>query len=171
MNRYKSECLSLSPISKEDAALFFKCVEGGDLAHCNELYKPLCETSYDKWFENIRKLDNATIFALKKSDNELAGFCQLHSIDLIAKRAEVQINIMQPENNCDTYEEEAIELLTAYAKNELNLRKIYIYLLPENPEKIHRYKMKNFFEEAHLVQHQNCNGDWKDELIFAKLLD
>lgn len=168
---YKSKELHLAPLEMNDLQRLFNLLDDKELIHFNLKYKPINNNNH-KWFNNIISIDNAVILGIKKNKNgQLTGCIQLHSLDPISQRAELNITI----NNKETGQikvnlRESINLLLKYAKKDLNLKKVYLYVFNDDKIKINILKKLKFKEVGILKKHTLIDNKWKNEIIMERFL-
>ena len=168
---YKGVKVYLSSIEKENLPKLFEWIDDSTLLHFNSRYKPISKIHYQQWFKNIQSIDNAVIVGIKKSLNDnFIGSIQLHSIDFISKKAELQITMSTDIEQSIENTKESIELLLEYAKKDLNLKKIYLYVFSDNKRAKKLYISSGFNEVGILKEHSYINNEWKDEIIMERFL-
>jgi len=98
------------------------------------------------------------------------GNIYLRAIDWIARHAELQIWIGEPDQRSRGYGYAAISLFLKYAFDTLGLRRIYLYVLEGNPS-IRLYEKCGFIVEGKLRKHAFIGGEFKDFFIMGLCVD
>lgn len=164
---YKTDLVTLAPLEKGDSKKLFEWINDKDLVHFNNTYRPIVWENHQSWFSQIIKQNDLVIFALKNSNNILIGTCQLHSINLIDRTAELQIRIGDSNAQSKGIGTDAIKLLLDYGWKELNLNKIYLYVFDDNYRAKSAYLKTGFIQEGLLKHHAFINGEFKDIQIMS----
>lgn len=115
--------------------------------------------SSDIVFAGVFMIDN---------DNHI-GNIKLGNINWIHRTGDIGLLIGEKEYWGKGYASEAIELITNYAFNELNLHKVWAGCYGCNTGSIKAFKNAGFYEEARLKEQYFCKGVYMDGIIMARL--
>ncbi|WP_024954310.1 GNAT family N-acetyltransferase [Sulfurospirillum arcachonense] len=168
----ENEKIYLSSIENEnDISKMYYWINNKELVNFNSSFFPVHLKNHIEWFENIRKDKSTVIFGIrKKEDNELIGTCQLHSINPIHKKAELQIRL-QLESSSKGYGKEALKILIDYGFNDLNLNKIYLNVFETNSRAISLYEKMGFQKEGILRRDIFLNGKYINVYVMSILTE
>ncbi|MFC1715762.1 GNAT family N-acetyltransferase [Candidatus Poribacteria bacterium] len=108
--------------------------------------------------------------ALRKND-QLIGGIGLYYISMPHRHAE--LGILIGDRNCWSkgYGTEAMNLILEYGFNQLNLHRIYLFVLDFNPRAIRAYEKVGFKREAVFRDHGYRNGEYCDDHAMSILED
>ncbi len=130
-------------------------------------------TSYEKtmkWFSNVvfdsTKLNLSIV---DKETNELVGMTGLLNIDRINHHAQLYITIGNRNYRGRRLPDEVIPLVLEYGFTELELKKIYLYTLPNNERARHVYERNGFRHDGILRQQVYCRGKQQDLYVHSIL--
>lgn len=121
---------------------------------------------FDKEVDNPD--DNSVSFAIE-TDNQYIGHCGLHSIQRVARSAELGIEIGNKNYWGKGYGREAIRLLLHYAFNHQNLNRVSLHTHSENERAIRCYQACGFIEEGRFRQALWLDGHYVDGVAMAIL--
>lgn len=98
----------------------------------------------------------------------LLGYCQIRSIDWIAKVAEFGIVIGAPGSRGCGIGSRALALAVEYATLQLGLRRLWLRVVAFNTAAIRLYEEAGFRPEGRLLRHAYRNGQLHDVLIYGR---
>jgi RimJ/RimL family protein N-acetyltransferase len=101
-------------------------------------------------------------------DGDLIGEAGLHRIDHFSRCCELGIGIGR-EYWGKGFGQDAVRTLVDYAFEHLNMNRIGLYVLAEDPRAVGAYRKAGFVEEGRLRQHAWVRGRYEDELLMAVL--
>lgn len=96
-----------------------------------------------------------------KTTRRYLGQISLMMIDQSARRAELAI-VMAPDSAGKGYATQAIRVITRYAFEQLNLRRLYLQVHADNNRARHVYDKCGFAEEGRLREHIYRDGQYID---------
>lgn len=100
--------------------------------------------------------------------DELIGQCGLYRIDHFNRRCELGISIGR-EFWGKGFGQDAVRALVDYAFNHLNMNRVALQVLADDPRAVTAYRKAGFSEEGRLRQQAWVHGDFADELMMAVL--
>jgi RimJ/RimL family protein N-acetyltransferase len=167
----QSERVRLRPLRRQDASLLYEWITDRSLMIHNAPYFPVSETDHEAWVEKMMcKRSDLVIFAIEELQTWRAiGTCQLYNMNLIHRSAELQIRIGEQEFQSKGFGSEAVQLLTKFGFNDLNLHRIYLNVFATNERAIRVYEKCGFQNEGILREAAFINGKWLDLKIMALL--
>ena len=112
-----------------------------------------------KWFSDVI-FDNSklNLSIVDKLTDELIRMTGLLNIDRINHHAQLYITIGNKEFRGKRLPDEVIPLVLEYGFTELELKKIYLYTLPNNERGRHVYERNGFKQDGILRQQVYCRG-------------
>ena len=130
-------------------------------------------TSYDKtlrWFNNA-VLDNTKLHLsiVDKETDELIGMTGLLNIDRINHHAQFYLTIGNRAYRGRHLPDEVIPLVLEYGFTELELKRVYLYTLPNNQRARHVYERNGFKLDGILRQQVYCRGQQQDLYVHSIL--
>lgn len=123
-----------------------------------------------KWFSNV-VLDGSklNLSIIDIESNELVGMTGLLNIDRINHHAQLYITIGNKKYRGRHLPDEVIPLVLEYGFTELELKKIYLYTLPNNERGRHVYERNGFKQDGILRQQVYCRGKQQDLYVHSIL--
>jgi RimJ/RimL family protein N-acetyltransferase len=123
-----------------------------------------------KWFSNV-VFDNSelNLSIVDIETNELIGMTGLLNIDRINHHAQLYITIGNKKYRGKRLPDEVIPLVLEYRFTELELKKIYLYTLPNNERGRHVYERNGFKQDGILRQQVYCRGKQQDLYVHSIL--
>lgn len=101
-------------------------------------------------------------------DGELIGEAGLHRVDHFNRTCELGIGIGR-EYWGKGFGQDAVRTLVDYAFEHLNMNRIGLYVLAEDPRAVGAYRKAGFIEEGRIRQHAWVRGRYEDELVMSVL--
>ena len=101
-------------------------------------------------------------------DGELIGEAGLHRIDHFNRACELGIGIGRDFWGRG-FGQDAVRTLADYAFEHLNMNRVGLYVLAEDPRAVGAYRKAGFVEEGRIRQHAWVRGRYEDELVMAIL--
>jgi RimJ/RimL family protein N-acetyltransferase len=162
----------LTELRHNDSQILFHWINSREQVLFNAPYKPVHESQHQAWFESVQKRSDMVIFGVRLIEtDQLIGTCQLHSIDVVSRSAELQIRLGEVETRNKGYGTEAIRLLLKFGLRDLNLHRIYLHVFATNMPAIRVYEKSGFVREGLLRQAVYLNGRYEDIVLMSILRD
>ena len=125
---------------------------------------------HEQWFKRLSNRDDCVYFAIETHDGDHhIGNIWLWDIDRRHRRAEIRIVIGERERLGKGLGSEAIGLISDFAFLELNLHKVYAYVLSINPRARAAFEKAGFAVEGVLRQDRWTGDGFTDVLFLGKL--
>ena len=123
-----------------------------------------------KWFQNV-VFDNSklNLSIVDIETDELIGMTGLLNIDRTNHHAQLYITIGNKQYRGKHIPDEVIPLVLEYGFSELELKKIYLYTLPNNDLARHVYERNGFQQDGILRQQVYCRGKQQDLYVHSIL--
>ena len=166
----KGELVTLRPIRFED---WEKTIQWrNDMLIKNSTMShpfPITDEQEQQWYrKKLEGFDNSFIpFAIdenKKQEN--VGFIHLNNIDMVARNAFFGVVIGDKSNFGKGFGKEAVSLILKYGFNNLNLHKIYCYVLEKHPA-LKMYIALGGMQEGLLKDHHFNQGKYENVCVLA----
>jgi RimJ/RimL family protein N-acetyltransferase len=160
----------LGPLLRDDAPLVFNWLNTVTLAHLNGPYRPTDQIGFDGWFANLGNDHSKVMFAIRKQgDLRLLGYIQVTSIHPIFRTAEMGIVIGDPRDRGHGYGQEAVAMALQHCWNDLNLHRVTLYVVGDNPRAVHTYAKAGFREEGRMRAAAYVDGRHVDVVVMGLL--
>ena len=166
----KGQQVGLTPLQAADAALLFEWINEREQVLLNSAYRPVHGASHEAWFANVLGRSDIVIFGIRLlSEDRLIGTCQLHSIHPVHRSAELQIRIGDVAARGAGRGTEAVQLLLAFAFEDLNLERVFLNVFADNTAALRAYEKAGFVREGVLRQAAYVDGRYRDVAIMSVL--
>lgn len=125
----------------------------------------------ENWFDNYLKNRNNTVRLAVCMDGsiEIIGMVNLHHIDHLNMSAEFSLQIGNTTERGKGIGLQATKMLIHHAFYDLNLQRIYAYVLESNIASRKMFTKAGFEEEGLLKSSVYKNSKFRDQIIFALL--
>lgn len=123
------------------------------------------EASFDQDLAQPRR-DHAP-FAIEV-DGEVIGQADLHRIGHFNRRCELSIEIGR-EYWGKGFGQDTVRTLVDYAFEHLNMHRVGLQVLAEDPRAVGAYRKAGFVEEGRVRRHAWVRGTFEDELVMSVL--
>jgi RimJ/RimL family protein N-acetyltransferase len=101
-------------------------------------------------------------------DGELIGEAGLHRINHFNRSCELGIGIGRDYWG-KGFGQDAVRTLVDYAFEHLNMNRVGLYTLADDPRAVGAYRRAGFVEEGRIRQHAWVRGRYEDELVMSVL--
>jgi RimJ/RimL family protein N-acetyltransferase len=101
-------------------------------------------------------------------DGELIGEGGFHRIDHFNRSCELGIAIGR-DHWGKGFGQDAVRTLVDYAFEHLNMNRVGLYVLADDPRAVGAYRKAGFVEEGRIRQHAFVRGRYEDELVMSVL--
>jgi RimJ/RimL family protein N-acetyltransferase len=170
--------IRLRPIEKDDLPRYVKWFSDPDLRGYLAMHLPLSQAEEEKWFEQslANKDRNTQAWAIDAQPADMAvgpwmhiGGCGLHEIEWRHRWGELGIMIGARDYWGRGYGTDAVQTLTAWAFDTLNLNRVFLRVFADNARAIRCYEKVGYQHEGRLRQHNYHNGAYRDVLLMGLL--
>ena len=160
----------IRPLEQEDLPRVKEWLNSPEISRIMGYLPVLSNHEQLLWFEGIKKLRSAYVFAICSGEDGLhIGNVGLGNIDYVNRHAMLNIFIADKAHRGKGRGREAVCQLLDFAFNRLNLNKVYLQTSPAFVEAIKLYEKLGFVKEGAMRQHYSCGGSYSDKLIFSML--
>jgi RimJ/RimL family protein N-acetyltransferase len=131
---------------------------------------PASRAQAERYIERITAADSADkAFAIETLDGALVGDCGLRKIDWKSRKAEFFITIGEKQFWDKGLATETLGLVNRLAFNKMNLNRLWLTVLVDNPRAVRCYEKCGFVREGLLRQESYVDGKYRDVLMMALL--
>ena len=164
------EKVCLCPFLREDAPAVFNWLNTVTLAHLNGPYRPTDQMSFDGWFQAIGKDPSKVMFAIRREgDLRLLGYVQITTINPVFRTGEMGIVVGDEAERGKGYGQEALQLVLRHCWDDLNLHRVNLFVVGDNPGAVHVYAKVGFVDEGRMRQAAYVDGRYVDVLVMGVL--
>ena len=164
------EKVCLGPVLQSDGPLFFNWLNNLDLAHGNGAYRPTDQARFDQWFGGISHDNSRVVFGVRlRGDLRLMGYVQLINIQSVARTAELGVLIGEPGDRGQGFGQEAVRMALGFGWRDLNLQRVSLFVIGENPAALRAYAKAGFQVEGTLRRASYVDGAFRDITVMGVL--
>ena len=158
----------LRPISETDISKMLKWINDPDVTQYIAVYMPVSENEEKQWVEDLsKKRQTDLVLGIETVKGVHIGNIGIHKISWKDRTAEIGITIGDKNYWGKGYGSEAIFILIKYSFSTLNLRKLSLSVLGNNPRAINCYKKCGFRFEGRLKNQIFKGGKYIDQIIMS----
>ena len=162
--------ISLHPLAPRHLERTRDWANDPELMHFLNRTSYVTEAEHREWFARIAQQSDCIYFAIETSDeHQHIGNIWLWDIDRRHQRAEVRVVIGEKARLGRGFGTEAISLISDYAFSQLNLHKVYAYVLSINPRARAAFEKAGFAVEGVLRQDRWTGDGFADVFFLGKL--
>ncbi len=156
---------------KEFIPIFCKWMNDLEVTQYLLRYTPISLEEEEKWYQNLHLREVAIFFSILASDVTPAVLIGNCDIQILWKDRIGRVGIVIGEKNyCgQVYGTEAMQSLIEYAFMSLNLHRIELEVLSNNPRAFKSYQKCGFVEEGRRRQALYRNGLYLDSIVMGLL--
>jgi diamine N-acetyltransferase len=187
------ERIRFRAIEREDLPTFVKWMNDSEVQHGIGIYLPYAMADEEEWFEGMHKrsIDEHNLAIEVNLPGERAdlpgeragetpteggqeswkmiGSCSFFNLDQRNRSSEFGIMIGEKSYWNQGYGTEAVRLLCQHGFHTLNLNRIYLRVLENNPRAIRAYEKAGFTHEGRQRQAEFRDGKYIDMLVMSML--
>ena len=164
------DSVCLGPVLAGDAPLLFNWCNTLALAHANGAYRPMDEARFSGWLTQFATDPARLLFALRdRADLRLMGYLQLTDIQAAARVAELGVLIGDPADQGRGFGQQAVALAAGFCWRELNLQRLTLRVIGDNPRAIAAYAKAGFAVEGVMRRAAYADGAHRDVTIMGLL--
>jgi RimJ/RimL family protein N-acetyltransferase len=130
---------------------------------------PVSEAEHERWFAALAGCDDRHYFAIETSAGAHVGNVWLWDIDRRHRKAELRIVIGEPDGQNRGLGPTAIDLACAHAFEELDLHRVYAFVLSINPRAKRAFQRAGFQCEGVLRDERWLGDRYCDSYLLARL--
>jgi RimJ/RimL family protein N-acetyltransferase len=160
----------LGPLLRVDGPVIFGWRNSPELMHLDWCYRPTDQTGFEEWFNSAGKDPHRVVFAIRRrEDMQFLGYIQVVNINAAFRSAEIGIMIGSETNRRQGYGKDALRLGIDFCWQELNLQRLSLALVGDNPAALNAYRKCGFEHEGTLRRAVYSRGQFRDVTLMALL--
>jgi diamine N-acetyltransferase len=164
------EKVCLGPVLNGDLPLLFAWFDNPDMAGANGPYRPQSETQFAQWLHGAAGDPARVMFVIRKrADLRLLGHLHISNIQTAMRSADIGLGLGQPADRGQGYGPEALRLAVGFCWRELNLQRLCLTVLGNNPWAQHVYEKAGFEVEGRLRRATFVDGQFHDVIVMGML--
>jgi RimJ/RimL family protein N-acetyltransferase len=164
------EKVFLGPFTREHSQEYWQWVNQSDLARQVTRCLPVSEIEHQQWYESSVKRSDAVFFSVtSKATQQYLGNVWLWGVTPVHRSAELRILLGRSDEQNRGLGTEACRLLLKFAFEQLNLNKVYLYVLADNTPARKAFSKSGFIEEGTLKEEFYLDGRYQDALRMSIL--
>ncbi|HMK36839.1 MAG TPA: GNAT family protein [Desulfomonilaceae bacterium] len=167
---YRGQSITLRPFEADDLEKSRSWVNNPDIARLVDRVLPVSKTEQEEWYEVIRSRTDCVFFAITEpiADTHI-GNVWLWDIHWRHRKCELRILIGDDCCLGKGFGTEAIQMAVLYAFEQLNLHRVYAYVLSNNPRALRAFEKAGFAREGLLKDAYFVEGDYLDGHVLARV--
>jgi len=175
------ERIRLRAVEHDDLPTFVKWVNDPEVTQGISIYLPLSMADEEEWFTHVRGRipeERNLVIEIRKPEQDsdevtwmMIGGCSFFKYDGRNHSSEFGIMIGDKRYWNQGYGTEVVRLLVQHGFNTLNLNRIYLRVLDNNPRAIRAYEKAGFIYEGRQRQAEYKGGKYLDLLVMSILKD
>jgi RimJ/RimL family protein N-acetyltransferase len=164
------EKVCLGPVLNGDVALLFAWFDNPDMAAASGPYRPQSETKFSQWLHGAAGDPSRVLFVIRKrADLRLLGHLHISNIHTGIRSADIGLGIGQPGDRGQGYGPEALRLAVGFCWRELDLQRVTLTVLGNNPWAQYVYEKAGFEVEGRLRRATYVDGQFHDVIVMGLL--
>ena len=164
------ETICLGPVLNDDVPLLFAWFDDPGTASASGPYRPQSETRFGQWVQGAAQDPTRVLFVIRKRpDLRLLGHLHISNIETALRSAEIGVGIGRPGDRGQGYGPEALRLAVSFCWRELNLQRVSLTVLGNNPWAQHVYEKAGFEVEGRLRRATYVDGRFHDLIVMGLL--
>jgi RimJ/RimL family protein N-acetyltransferase len=162
--------VTLVPLARVHLARTRMWANDPDVIRLMNRDRTVSESEHETWFESIRHREDCAFFAIEIGEPAAhVGNAWLWAIEPRHRKAELRIVVGDPFARGRGVGAEAIDLLCRYGFEQLNLHRIYAYVLAINPAGRRAFERAGFGLEGTLRDDRRTADGFSDTYLLARL--
>ena len=163
--------MTLCPFDRRHADQTRSWVNDPDLVRLLDRGRPVSDAEHERWYSSILGREDCVFFAIEtQAGAQHVGNVWLWGIDARHRKAEVRIVIGPNDHHGKGLGSEAIALLAGYARERMNLHRLYAYVLGTNPRARRAFEKAGFALEGVLRQDRWVGDRFADVFLLGTIL-
>jgi RimJ/RimL family protein N-acetyltransferase len=159
----------LCPLDRRHAERARAWANDLELSRLLDRARPVSDAEHEAWTAKLHGRDDAVYFAIE-NEGKHVGNIWLWAIDPRHRKAEVRIVIGETDSVGRGVGSEAIRLIAEYARDRLNLRRLFACVLATNPRARRAFEKAGFELEGTLRQDRWVGDGYADVWMLGRLI-
>jgi RimJ/RimL family protein N-acetyltransferase len=166
----KKDGVGLGPLLPEDVGPMFNWTNDIETSGMDLPYRPTDGVAFSNWLGNFATDASRVLFAVRVAGNSQAvGFVLLSAIHAVNRGADFGIRIGRDADRGRGIGTAASALAIEYAWTHLNLSRLQLRVLADNPRAVGAYLRAGFAIEGRHSRAVFIAGAWHDQLTMAAI--
>lgn len=165
----EDDLICLAPLGERHLDATLRWYNDPELARLLNRLRPITEAEHRYWFEHLAQKPERHFAVERLEDGRHLGNVWLADIDQANRKAEVRIVMGDPEDRRRGCGPRAIRLVAEYAFGEMDLNRLYAYVLAFNPRAIGAFMRAGFSIEGTLKQDRWAGNAFSDAIVLGRL--
>ena len=162
--------ITLVPLERVHLARTRTWANDPDVIRLMNRERTVSESEHEAWFESIRRREDCAYFAIEIGEPPAhVGNAWLWAIEPRHRKAELRIVVGEPAARGKGVGAEAIDILCHYGFEQLNLHRVYAYVLAINPAARRAFERAGFRLEGTLRDDRWTGDGFTDTYLLARL--
>lgn len=163
--------ISLRPFERRHLSKTLRWANTPELTYLMDRAFPISDMEHEVWFSKLHEQkQNLIYFAIETNEgNQHIGNIWLWNINWLHRKAEISIVIGNATNHGKGIGTEAINLVTVYSFERLNLHKVYAHVLAINPRARQAFEKAGFVLEGTLKEDRWSQSHFIDVYYLARI--
>jgi diamine N-acetyltransferase len=157
----------LRPFTADQASRYLEWVNQSEIAMAVTRARPVSPLEHQRWYESAVSRSDAVFFSVVTEQDEYLGNVWLWGVHPVHRTAELRILLGPDAARGRGYGTQSCRLLLDFAFRQLNLNKVYLYVLESNVAARRAFEKAGFTEEGRLAQEFFVDGHYQDALRLA----
>jgi RimJ/RimL family protein N-acetyltransferase len=159
----------LGPVLNGDVPKLFTWFDTPEVARSSGPYRPASEAKFAQWLAGASD-PSRVLFAIRRhGDLRLLGHVHISNIQPMFRSADIGLAIGDPGDRGQGFGREALGLALGYCWGELNLQRVGLTVLANNPWAQHVYEKLGFEVEGRLRRATYVDGQFHDVVVMSAL--
>lgn len=164
---FRQEKVSLAPFTWDQAQQYLDWVNQEEVAHWLTRALPVTPFEHQRWYESLILRSDAVVFSvINNQDGAYLGNVWLWGVHSVHRSAELRI-LLGPQAKGKGFGGDAVRGLLRFAFQDLNLNKVYLYVLANNVAAVKTFEKAGFVREGTLRQEFFVAGKYEDAYRMA----
>jgi RimJ/RimL family protein N-acetyltransferase len=164
------EKVCLGPVLNGDIPKLFAWFDDPEIARASGPYRPASEAKFHQWLAGAGADPSRVLFAVRRQgDLRLVGHVHISNIQPMFRSADIGLGIGDPPDRRQGYGREALRLALGYCWGELNLQRVMLTVLANNPGARRLYEAVGFETEGRLRRATRVDGAYHDVIVMSAL--
>jgi [ribosomal protein S5]-alanine N-acetyltransferase len=160
----------LAPVLVGDGPALFNWSNSLDLVRTNGHYRPTDQLHFNQWLSNLSKDPARVVFTIRRQGNlQLLGWVQVFDIQPVTRSAEIGILVGDAAHRGQGFGQEAMGMALRYCWRDLNLQRVSLSVVGDNPGAIHVYGKAGFALEGIRRRAAYSDGRFHDVTLMGVL--
>ena len=167
---FMGEKIWLGPVMDQERATLFQWRNDPVLAAFSGAFRQIDEAAFTQWLAGTHFPLPRVLMVIRSSvTSEPLGYLEIYNIDGVARSAEFGIVIADPANRGRGYGAEATQLAIGFCWRELDLQRLALRVVGDNPAATRLYLKTGFQHEGVLRRAAFVDGRFLDVTVMAIL--